>query len=50
MLNIHNNFFLENILYELASSPMSDLSPFKDEIYKNIKISKFLLLIASKVI
>ena len=39
MLNIHNNFFLENILYELASSPMSDLSPFKDEIYKNIKIS-----------
>ena len=39
MLNIHNNFFLENILYELASSPISDLSPFKDEIYKNIKIS-----------
>ena len=39
LLNIHNNFFLENILYELASSPMSDLSPFKDEIYKNIKIS-----------
>ena len=39
MLNIHNNFFLENILYELASSPMSDLSPFKEEIYRNIKIS-----------
>ena len=39
MLNIHSNFILENILYELASSPMSDLSPFKDEIYKNIKIS-----------
>ena len=39
VLNIHNNFFLENILYELSSSPMSDLSPYKDEIYKNIKIS-----------
>ena len=39
MLNIHNNFFFFFFLYELASSPMSDLSPFKDEIYKNIKIS-----------
>ena len=39
LLNIHNNFFLENILYELASSPMSDLNPYKEEIYKNIKIT-----------
>ena len=39
ILNIHNNFFLENILFELASANMSDLNPYKEEIYKQIKIS-----------
>ena len=37
--NIHNNFFLDNILYELASANMSDLNPYKEEIQKQIKIS-----------
>ena len=39
ILNIYNNFFVENILYELASANMSDLNPYKEEIYKKIKIS-----------
>ena len=39
ILNINNNFFLENILYELASANMSDLNPYKEEIFKQIKIS-----------
>ena len=39
IINIYNNFFLENILYELASANMSDLNPYKEEIYKKIKIS-----------
>ena len=39
IINIYNNFFLENILYELASANLSDLNPYKEEIFKNIKIS-----------
>ena len=39
ILNINNNYFLENILYELASANMSDLNSFKKEIYQQIKIS-----------
>ena len=39
IINIHNNFILENILCDLASANMSDLNPYKEEIYKNIKIS-----------
>ena len=39
ILNIYNNVFVENILYELASANMSDLNPYKEEIYKKIKIS-----------
>ena len=37
--NIYNNYFLENILHELASANLSDLNEYKDEIFKNIKIS-----------
>ena len=39
ILNIYNNFFLENILRDLASANLSDLNPYKEEIFKNIKIS-----------
>ena len=39
ILNINNNYFLENILYELASANMSDLNTYKKEIYQQIKIS-----------
>ena len=53
ILNIHSNYFLDNILYELASANMSDLNQYKDEIYKYIKISfvdniKSLLIISSE--
>ena len=39
ILNINSNYFLDTTLYELASANMSDLNPYKDEIYKYIKIS-----------
>ena len=39
MINIYNNFFLENIFHELASANLSDLNPFKEEIIKNVKIT-----------
>ena len=39
IINIYNNYCLENILHELASANLSDLNPYKDEIFKNIKIS-----------
>jgi hypothetical protein len=39
VINIYNNFFLENILHELASANLSDLNPYKEEIFKNVKIS-----------
>ena len=39
VINIYNNFFLENILHELASANLSDLNPYKEEIFKNVKVS-----------
>ena len=39
VINIYNNYFLENILHELSSANLSDLNPYKEEIFKNIKIS-----------
>jgi len=39
IINIYNNYCLENILHELASANLSDLNPYKDEIFKSIKIS-----------
>ena len=39
VINIYNNSFLENIFHELASANLSDLNPYKEEIFKNIKIT-----------
>ena len=39
VINIYNNSFLENIFHELASANLSDLNPYKEEIFNNIKIT-----------